>query len=75
MANLYIVKNKTHAELLDKRSRLLRKKPELIALQRKIDNRLAKAGSQHNRLTMINDMMMEKFDELNEMLRSFKKAV
>ncbi len=68
MAHLFRIKNDKQAEALMERDRFLREHPELRAFQRKIDERLRRAGSAHNRLVVIYEMMMDSFMELNAKL-------
>ena len=51
---------------------LLKQKPELRPLQEKINATLAKAGSVNNRLTAIQNMMIDKVMELQEKLLELK---
>ncbi|MGO9122180.1 MAG: DUF3135 domain-containing protein [Desulfomonilaceae bacterium] len=69
MAHLFSVKNDTQAEALGERDRFLREHPELREFQRKIDERLRRAGSAHNRLVVIYEMMIDSFMELNTKLQ------
>jgi len=70
MANLFSVKSPEHAQALQDRDRFLREHPELVQLQRHIDDRLKKASSNHNRLVMIHTLMMDSFLEMHRQLRS-----
>jgi hypothetical protein len=70
MANLAIIKTDRHAKALNARDRFLKSHPKLKGFQRKIDERLNKAGSDHNRLVMINNWMMDWFFELDRKLQS-----
>jgi seryl-tRNA synthetase len=56
-------------KLQDELNKLLEERPELQALQDKIDATLNKAGSKNNRLTMIQNLMLDSFFELNEKLQ------
>jgi hypothetical protein len=69
MAHLFSIKNDLLAEALGERDNFLREHPELREFQRKIDDRLRRAGSAHNRLVVIYEMMMDSFRELNARLR------
>ncbi len=69
MAHLFSVKDDKQAEALLERDLFLREHPELTEFQRKIDERLRGAGSAHNRLVMIYEMMMDSFMELNAKLQ------
>ena len=73
MAHLFSIKNDKQAEALMERDRFLREHPELRAFQRKIDERLRRAGSAHNRLVVIYEMMMESFAELNAKLQEISE--
>lgn len=68
MAHLFSIKNDQQAEALMERDRFLREHPELRDFQRKIDERLRRAGSAHNRRVVIYEMMMDSFWELNAKL-------
>lgn len=50
-------------------NKLLRERPELVPLQRKIDEVMRNAGSQHNRLILIKHLMMESVADLNNALK------
>jgi len=69
MAHLFSVKNDEQAEALLERDLFLRDHPELREFQRKIDERLRRAGSAHNRRVVIYEMMMDSFMELNTKLQ------
>ncbi len=69
MAHLFSIKNDKQAHALKERDDFLRKHPELREFQRKIDERLRRAGSVHNRFVVIYDMMMDSFRELNAKLQ------
>ncbi len=69
MAHLFSIKNDNQLEALMERDRLLREHPELREFQKKIDERLRRAGSTHNRLVIIYEMMMDSFRELNSKLQ------
>jgi hypothetical protein len=51
--------------------KFLEEYPEFISDQDKINERLKNAGSQHNRMALMNSLMMEKFHELNDTLQTF----
>ena len=55
-------------ELKQEIYKLLQDKPELCALQDKIDTMLSAAGNQHNRCVLINRMMLESVNELRKTL-------
>jgi hypothetical protein len=69
MAHLFSVKNDNQVDALLERDLFLREHPELREFQRKIDERLRRAGSTHNRLVVIYEMMMDSFMELNTKLQ------
>jgi len=56
-------------KLQDELNKLLEERPDLQALQDKIDTTLNKAGSKNNRLTMMQNLMLDSFFELNEKLQ------
>lgn len=58
--------NRQINELLDER-------PEYKVLQKQIRERLRNAGNSHNRLVLINKMMMEKVKELQKALEDLNK--
>ena len=70
MANLFIVKTERQANALKTRDRFLREHPELREFQRRLDARLNGAGSDHNRLVLIHELMMDSFGDLNRKLQS-----
>ena len=69
MAHLFSIRNDKQASALEERDHFLREHPELREFQRKIDDRLRRAGSAHNRLLVIYEMMMDSFPELNARLQ------
>lgn len=69
MAHLFSIKTERQIEALKERDDFLREHPELIEFQRKIDDRLRRAGSAHNRFVVIYEMMMDSFLELNARLQ------
>jgi len=69
MAHLFSIKTEQQVEALKERDDFLREHPELREFQRKIDDRLRRAGSAHNRLVVIYEMMMDSLWELNAKLR------
>lgn len=70
MAHLVTIRNEQHARALLARDRFLKRHPDLRGLQRRIDDKLRKAGSDHNRLVLINTWMMDSFFELFRKLQS-----
>ena len=56
-------------ELKQEINKLLTERPEYIPFQKRIDEMLKGAGSQHNRMILIKEMMFEKVNELNEQLQ------
>jgi hypothetical protein len=69
MAHLFSIQTDMQAEALKERDDFLREHPELRDFQTKIDDRLRRAGSAHNRLVIIYEMMMDSFRELNTRLQ------
>ncbi len=69
MAHLFSIKTDRQVEALMERDRFLREHPELREFQRRIDDRLRRAGSAHNRLVVIYEMMMDSFLELHMKLQ------
>jgi hypothetical protein len=69
MAHLFSVKDDKQTEALLERDRFLGEHPDLREFQRHIDERLRRAGSAHNRLVVIYEMMMDSFMELNAKLQ------
>ena len=61
----------TIKELREKLNQLLAESPHLRKMQEEIDLKLRQAGSQENRLVLVNEMMMDKFQELNQKLQDF----
>ena len=74
MSRLVSIESDAHARALEKRDRFLRVHPELRSFQTKIDRNLAKAHSRHNRMVMIQSLMMDAFLELDRMLQSVRCA-
>jgi hypothetical protein len=70
VAKVIPIESSRSAKALGERDRFLVKHPELKPLQRDIDEMLRKAGSRHNRLVMIRNLMMDSFLDLNERLQS-----
>jgi seryl-tRNA synthetase len=54
---------------------LIKERPELAAFQKEIDKTLAGAGSQHNRMVLLQRMMREKQQELNSVLNTLKEEL
>lgn len=52
----------------DEITKLLEEDPTLIPLQEKIDNLLATAGNQNNRMVLLKNLMFDKVKELQEAL-------
>jgi len=71
MANLVSIRTREHAEALRKRDCFLRSHPELLKLQHEIDLQLDKAATDHNRLVVIHNLMMDRFQQLRGKLQSF----
>ena len=70
MPKLVSIKTPEHAEALCNRDRFLQSHPELRNLQREIDTQLDKASTDHNRLVVIHDLMMDRFLQLHRKLQS-----
>jgi hypothetical protein len=70
MAKVIPIESSRLAKALRQRDNFLVKHPELKPLQRQIDEMLRKAGSTHNRLVMIRNLMMDSFLDLNNRLQS-----
>jgi hypothetical protein len=70
MGKLIPIESSRSARALRERDRFLGKHPELRPLQHQIDEMLRKAGSRHNRLVMIRNLMMDSFLDLNDRLQS-----
>ena len=71
MTNLVSIKTPEHAEALFRRDLFLQLHPELRGLQREIDKKLGKASTDHNRLVVIHELMMDRFLQLHRKLQSF----
>jgi len=52
-------------------NRLLEERPEYKPLQEEITNKLKNAGNTHNRLVLMNKLLMEKVAELHLALKEF----
>ena len=70
MPHLSPIKTRQHAQALKERDQFLSDHPELRDLQKVIDERLEKASSDHNRLIVIHDLMMDALRRLDEKLQS-----
>ena len=70
MGKVISIESSRYAKALKERNQFLRNHPELAPLQREIDEKLKKAGSTHNRLVIIRNLMMDSFLEMDEMLQS-----
>ncbi len=70
MGKVISIDSSRSAKALRERDRFLADHPELKPLQREIDEMLRKAGSRHNRLVMIRNLMMDSFFDLNDKLQS-----
>jgi hypothetical protein len=70
MAKLSSIKTPEHAQALEARDRFLGDHPELRDLQDAINNKLGNADSDHNRLVLIHQLMMDRFTELDEKLQT-----
>jgi hypothetical protein len=74
MSKLHAIKSETMADAVKERDRFLEDHPELQALQREIDQRLNGAETDHNRLVLVSQLMMESFLKLDEKLQSLREA-
>jgi hypothetical protein len=70
MGEVIRIESSRSAKALKERDRFLANHPELKPLQRDVDDMLRKAGSTHNRLVMIRNLMMDSFLDLNDRLQS-----
>jgi len=70
MGEVIRIESSRSAKALKERDRFLCKHPELKPLQREVDYMLRKAGSTHNRLVMIHNLMMDSLLDLNDRLQS-----
>jgi hypothetical protein len=75
MSHLSMVISEEHAKALLERDQFLREHPELLELQREIDDRLKNAMSTENRLVLIHDLMMESFLKLDEKLKTLAESL
>lgn len=73
MSHLHVVTSSRLAEALQDRDKFLKKHPELAVLQKEIDTKLKNAASDHNRMIVIQDLMMASVQELSRKLRSLVK--
>lgn len=73
MPKPFAVESKAHAGALKNRDSFLAEHPELAELQREIDEKLEKADSDHNRLVLISDLMMESFMKLDARLQDIRR--
>ncbi len=58
-------------ELREELQELLEEFPHLADLQEQIDERMAHAGNQYNRLAIINQMMLDQFNRLADEMNDF----
>ncbi len=70
MGKVIRIESSRSAKALKRRDSFLNKHPELRPLQHEIDEMLRKAGSRHNRLVLIHNLMMDSFLDLKDRLRS-----
>ena len=61
---------KRYFELKQELNKFLEENPHLKELQKEIEEKLDKAGSDHNRMVVIQEMMMESLRDLGD---NFKK--
>ena len=74
MSRVFLIRSTEHAEAVKERDRFLSAHPELKPLQEEIDKRLHSAVSDHNRLVMVHELMMEAFLKLDGILQSLAKG-
>lgn len=55
--------------------KLLEERPEYIPFQRLIEEKLAKAGSNHNRMAVLDSMMREKVLELHDAMVELSRSI
>lgn len=70
MSKVRNLRSQKLAEALKERERFLSRHPELRKLQKEIDRRLKNAATDHNRLVVIHDLMMDSFLELDSKLQT-----
>jgi ribosomal protein S24E len=70
VAKVIPIESSRYAKALKRRDLFLKSHPELVPLQREIDEKLRKAGSLHNRLVIIRNLMMDSFLEMDEKLQA-----
>lgn len=70
MSKVHTLRSQELTEALEERERFLNEHPELAKLQEDIDRRLKNAASDHNRLVVIHDLMMDSFLELDNKLQA-----
>jgi hypothetical protein len=70
MSKIHSLRSQELTEALEERERFLSEHPELERLQKDIDRRLKNAASDHNRLVVIHDLMMDSFLELDNKLQA-----
>jgi uncharacterized coiled-coil DUF342 family protein len=73
MPKPFAVESEAHAGALRDRDRFLAEHPELAHLQKEIDDKLEKAESNHNRLVMISNLMMESFMKMDARLQDLRR--
>ena len=74
MSKLHAIKSELLAVAVRERDRFLEDHPELRDLQKEIDQRLNGAETDHNRLVLMNQLMMESFLKLDEKLQSLREV-
>ncbi len=68
-------KFETKKELREELEAFLDKNPHLRKFQKELDNKRKSAGNSENRLIIMNQLMTDKFHELNEVLRNFTSSM
>lgn len=70
MSKIHTLRSQELTEALEERERFLSEHPELEKLQKDIDRRLKNASTDHNRMVVIHDLMMDSFLELDNKLQA-----
>lgn len=74
MSKLQAIKSESLAQAVEARDRFLDEHPELKNLQQEIDQRLDGAETDHNRLVMMNELMMDSFLKLDNKLKNLRES-
>jgi hypothetical protein len=70
MNRLDLIQSDDHAQAIRDRDRFLENHPELKGLQARIDRTLRTAQNDHNRMVLINQLMMDAFLEMHGKLQN-----